>query len=175
MFFIVTWQDSSEKTNYQRLSADNLEEAKKIMWRKGVSSRNCKFEEVNESKKDSDGNKNENSTAKAIVEAVGVANNNLKEGVGAAITDAKANKLGKIFLLLVVQLLIIGIIQFASLMHSVTARKWDYRLVAPSDYLFEGTMKDLGNEGWELVNARRATSKHKNGASYEMIFKKKKL
>ena len=175
MFFIVTWQDSSGKTNYQRLSSDNLEEAKKIMWRRGVSSRNCKFEEVNESTKVSDGNENEMPTAKAIVDAVGVANNNLKEGVSSAIADAKVNKLGKVTLLLSVQLLIIGIIQFVSLMHSVTARKWEYRLVTPSDYLFEATMKGLGNEGWELVNARRATSKHKNGASYEMIFKKKKL
>ena len=97
------------------------------------------------------------------MDAVGVANNNLKEGVSTTIADAKANKLGKVTLLLVVQLLIIGIIQFASLMHSVTSRKWEYRLVTPSDYLFEATMKDLGNEGWELVNARRATSKHKNG------------
>ena len=109
------------------------------------------------------------------MDAVRVANNNLKEGVGAAITDAKANKLGKVTLLLVVQLLLIEIIQFASLVHGVAARKLEYRLVTPSDCLFEATMKDLGNEGWELVNARRVTSKYKNGASYEMIFKKTKL
>ena len=51
MFFIVTWQDSSGKTNYQRLFTDNFEEAKKIMRRKGVSSGNCKFDAVNISKK----------------------------------------------------------------------------------------------------------------------------
>ena len=109
------------------------------------------------------------------MDAVGVANNNFKEGVAATIADAKANKLGKVSLLLASQLLIIEIVQLASLMHSVTPRKWESRLVSSSDYLFGATMKHLGDEGWELVDARRATSKYKNGASYEMIFKKKTL
>ena len=109
------------------------------------------------------------------MDAVGVANNNFKEGVSATIADAKANKLRKVTLLLAAQLLIIKIVHFASLMHSITPRKWESRLVSPSAYLFDATMKDLGDEGWELVDARRATSKYKNGASYEMIFKKKTL
>ena len=100
---------------------------------------------------------------------------NLQEEVSATIDDAKANKIGKISLLLVAQLLFIGIIQLVSLAHSITPSKWEYRLETPSDYRFEDTMKDLGDEGWELVNARRATSKYKSGASYEMIFKKKKI
>ena len=109
------------------------------------------------------------------MDAVGVANNNFKEGVTATIADARANKLRKVTLLLAAQLLIIEIVHFASLMHSITPRKWESRLVSPSAYLFDATMKDLGDEGWELVDARRATSKYKNGASYEMIFKMKTL
>ena len=175
MSFIVTWKDSSGKTNYQKLSTDNIEEAKKLMRRKGVPSRDCIFEDANKLDKASNDTKNENSYAKSLMDVASTANSNFKEGVGATILDAKANKIGKITLFLAAQLLVIGIIQIAAFVHSITPRNWEYRLETPSDYLFEDTMNDLGNEGWELVNARRATSKYKSGASYEMIFKKKKL
>ena len=145
------------------------------MGRRGVSLRDCKFEEINKINKARCDNKDEKSYAKTLVDSANTANSSLKKGVSDTIMDAKANKIGKVTLLLAAQLLIIGIIQIVSFMYSVTPRKWEYRLEAPSDVLFEETMKDLGNEGWELVNARRATSKYKSGASYEMIFKKKKL
>lgn len=51
--------------------------------------------------------------------------------------------------------------------------KWDYRIESPSDKLFESEIKRLGDEGWELVTARRATSDY-SGPSYEMIFKRPK-
>ena len=175
MPFVVTWQDSSSKTNYQRLSTDSLEEAKKIMRRRGVSPRACKFEGENEIKQVGNCNESEKTRVKTLMDAAVATKSNLQEEVSATIADAKANKIGKISLLLVAQLLFIGIIQLVSLAHSITPSKWEYRLETPSDYRFEDTMKDLGDEGWELVNARRATSKYKSGASYEMIFKKKKI
>ena len=45
------------------------------------------------------------------MDAVGVVNNNFKEGVTATIADAKANKLRKVMLLLAAQLLIIEIVR----------------------------------------------------------------
>ncbi|HYX71993.1 MAG TPA: hypothetical protein VE732_04425 [Nitrososphaera sp.] len=57
------------------------------------------------------------------------------------------------------------------------AQKWEYKTVAVPDYLHETQMGNLGQEGWELVFARRATSTslgetEKPEFSYEMIFKR---
>ena len=53
-------------------------------------------------------------------------------------------------------------------------QKWEYRIESPSDAKFEATMNMLGNDGWELVSARRATSGsgYLQTASYEMILKR---
>ncbi|WP_372717161.1 hypothetical protein [Novipirellula sp.] len=51
--------------------------------------------------------------------------------------------------------------------------KWEYTLESPSDTSFESSLERMGNQGWELVTARRATSTY-GGASYEMIFKRPK-
>ena len=61
MSFIVTWKDSRGQIVYQKLSTESLEEAKKIMRRKGVSPRDCKFEEANEIKNAINGIKDEQS------------------------------------------------------------------------------------------------------------------
>jgi hypothetical protein len=51
--------------------------------------------------------------------------------------------------------------------------QWDYVISPVHDGLFDVTMKRLGDNGWELIFARRATS---NGTPiYEMIFKRPKL
>jgi hypothetical protein len=49
--------------------------------------------------------------------------------------------------------------------------KWEYIIAAPSDTSFENEMDRLGKKGWELVNARRASSSY--SASYECILKRK--
>jgi hypothetical protein len=50
-------------------------------------------------------------------------------------------------------------------------QNWEYRIESPSDTYFESEMEAIGNDGWELVFARRATGDF-GGASYEMIFKR---
>ena len=50
--------------------------------------------------------------------------------------------------------------------------KWEYTLESPDDYSLEREMNEFGDNGWELVFARRATSSY-SSASYEMIFKRK--
>ena len=50
--------------------------------------------------------------------------------------------------------------------------KWEYTIVSPSDYRFDIKMNKLGEDGWEIVNARRATSKWDDSVIYEMILKR---
>ncbi len=50
--------------------------------------------------------------------------------------------------------------------------KWEYKLESTDDNAFEIEMNKLGDEGWELVFARRAIMPN-GGATYEMIFKRK--
>ena len=52
------------------------------------------------------------------------------------------------------------------------AVRWEYRIESPDDYSFDTAMNELGEDGWELVFARRATNRFSDGASYEMIFKR---
>lgn len=52
--------------------------------------------------------------------------------------------------------------------------KWEYKIAEVPDTNFTEDMGKLGDEGWELVFARRASSE--NGEfSYEMIFKRPKI
>jgi len=51
--------------------------------------------------------------------------------------------------------------------------QWEYTVESPSDVTLEKTFERLGDRGWELVFARRATSEY-GLASYEMIFKRPK-
>jgi len=50
--------------------------------------------------------------------------------------------------------------------------KWEYKVEGISDLRFDVDMKVMGNEGWELVTARRAGSEY--SVKYEMIFKRPK-
>lgn len=52
--------------------------------------------------------------------------------------------------------------------------EWEYIIATPDDEEFDTRMKNLGDEGWELVSSRRATSKF-GGPKYEMIFKRPKI
>ena len=50
---------------------------------------------------------------------------------------------------------------------------WEYKIESPYDTSFEYALERLGNQGWELVFARRATSEF-GSPKYEMIFKRPK-
>ena len=51
--------------------------------------------------------------------------------------------------------------------------QWEYQIVTPYDELLESKLSTLGDAGWELVNARRATSEY-GSPKYEMIFRRPK-
>ena len=50
---------------------------------------------------------------------------------------------------------------------------YDYNIVYVRDSSFEADMRAMGNEGWEIVSARRAGSEDQWG--YECIIKKTRL
>lgn len=54
--------------------------------------------------------------------------------------------------------------------------KWEYKVEAVPDLHFEEGVNVIGEDGWEIVFARRASSGEGSSAnfSYEMIFKRPK-
>lgn len=52
--------------------------------------------------------------------------------------------------------------------------KWEYMIESPSDIALEFALRRLGDDGWEIVSARRAVIEGGGGASYEMILKRPK-
>lgn len=50
---------------------------------------------------------------------------------------------------------------------------WEYRIESVPDLSFDETMNEFGDEGWELVFARRAQNSITKDFSYECIFKRK--
>jgi type IV secretory pathway VirB2 component (pilin) len=72
--------------------------------------------------------------------------------------------------IIVILLIVIGAQFFSQVKPAV---KWEYKLESPSDYSFTKTMNNYGEEGWELVSARRA-SDSSSSMSYECIFKRPK-
>lgn len=71
--------------------------------------------------------------------------------------------------LLVVLLAIVALLAVPRL----SSPSYDYKIVTVPDLMFEGGMKIIGDNGWDLVFARRAIDEHKDPA-YEMIFKRAK-
>ena len=60
---------------------------------------------------------------------------------------------------------------FAKTGQSIT--KWQYKIEAPPDSLLRDDLEMWGDEGWEFVNARRATSTY-GDSKYELIFRRPK-
>jgi hypothetical protein len=76
--------------------------------------------------------------------------------------------------------LLVALIAALLLFHVVTwvidhasPTRWEYKIEAPSDRVFETEIDRLGADGWELVTARRvAPDDGGPGAKYELIFKR---
>lgn len=52
-------------------------------------------------------------------------------------------------------------------------QEWEYAIKSPGDSALEADLNSLGEAGWELVFARRATN-YAGTAEYEMIFRRPK-
>ncbi len=71
-------------------------------------------------------------------------------------------------------LLVLQLLGVSSTKTTFGTTKWEYQIVAPSDTRLDSELQSLGNKGWEVVSARRATSSF-GDASYEMILRRPKL
>ena len=74
-------------------------------------------------------------------------------------------------LLLCIALATVILAAAATLGMATGSPNYEYQIVSPKDAEFSSTMNEIGQDGWELVFARRATGEV--GASYEMILKRR--
>jgi ribosomal protein L37AE/L43A/nitrate reductase NapE component len=84
------------------------------------------------------------------------------------ITSSQANT---IIALLVLAFIVFPLLR--SFIGAVFPQRWEYEVVAVSDYTFTEDMNKLGSQGWEVVSARRAAGEF-TSAKYEMILKRPK-
>jgi hypothetical protein len=76
----------------------------------------------------------------------------------------------------IVSIAITGAVVYWGILPAIDKRplqSWQYKVVSPNDLILETELAMYGVEGWEIVTARRATSKDTDTASYEMILKRK--
>lgn len=74
----------------------------------------------------------------------------------------------------VVVLMLVNVIftmQNAAELRKASTAKWEYRILSPSDQTLIPTLNEIGAEGWEVVEARRAMTD--GTASYEIIMKRR--
>lgn len=73
--------------------------------------------------------------------------------------------------------ILIGLVVWNSFNPVAKQLKWEYKIESVPDLRFTESINKIGNDGWELVFARRASSGegHRDTQfSYEMIFKRAK-
>lgn len=70
------------------------------------------------------------------------------------------------------KLIAVAIVVLALGLTGCTETKWEYKIDSISDGTFKDQMEKIGEDGWELVFARRALSDGRG--IYEMIFKRPK-
>lgn len=58
-------------------------------------------------------------------------------------------------------------------LNQLLKQRYDYTITSPSDYLFEESMNELGAQGWQAVNCRRAVDSS-DKYSYECIMMRQK-
>lgn len=78
-------------------------------------------------------------------------------------------------ILVALLVVIVGLLSW----NMLRVEKWEYKIEAVNDLTFTTDINKLGEEGWELVFARRASvgavdTGAKPGFSYEMIFKRRR-
>jgi hypothetical protein len=75
-------------------------------------------------------------------------------------------------------LLLLILVAFVAWGYLKPAQRWEYKIETVADEQFSTEINKLGDDGWEMVFARRASSevsditKEKPKFSYEMIFKR---
>lgn len=83
----------------------------------------------------------------------------------------QAQKTGAVSLASALLLFAILVVQ---IFPAFSSPSWEYKIESPSDEELQTRLEELGDDGWELVTARRATSGGGLLVSYEMVFKRRK-
>ena len=84
-------------------------------------------------------------------------------------------KLGiSIVIVLLAILVAFDTLEFTKKSDAIYQSVFDYNIVYVKDAAVEDDMKTMGNEGWEIVNARRASDGEDNWG-YECIIKRTRL
>lgn len=89
----------------------------------------------------------------------------------------KESRRGNGFIVIMLFLILLALV-FEPLVERFTSpvsqTTWEYRIDSINDLHFQSEMNSLGEEGWELVFARRARNSITDEFSYECIFKRKR-
>ncbi len=79
--------------------------------------------------------------------------------------------------LIVIGLGILGLLAWQAFgsIPKISPERWEYKIADVPDTAFTGQTNDLGQAGWELISARRASDGSETSPtySYEMIFKRR--
>lgn len=88
----------------------------------------------------------------------------------------KKNRLKKPFPSIDLVIALLFAILLTQLFQLTRTKKWEYKIESPYDSSLETTLQLQGNQGWELVFARRAVTRNSSidTARYEMIFRRPK-
>ncbi len=98
--------------------------------------------------------------------------------VGAVVQSSLPTRAQVGWIIVLLTVLVVGLTTFIAIRFTGSAllptQKWEYKIVSPKDLSFDIEVNKLGQLGWELVSARRATSGsgYSSEASYEMILKR---
>ena len=98
--------------------------------------------------------------------------------VGAGVKSSLPTRAQVGWVIVLLAVLLIGLASVIALRFTGSTlsptQRWEYKIVSPKDLSFDIEVNKLGQLGWELVSARRATSGsgYSSEASYEMILKR---
>ena len=98
----------------------------------------------------------------------------VKEETPVPQAPASASKSNSLTFVLIGLVAAILVIQLLSIRLNMPASvQWEYKIVSPKDSVIIEELDDLGEQGWEVVTARRASG-YNDSYSYEMILKRAK-
>lgn len=86
-------------------------------------------------------------------------------------STSRSNSLTFVLIGLVAAILVIQLLSIQ--LNMPASAQWEYKIVSPKDSVIIEELDDLGERGWEVVTARRASG-YNDSYSYEMILKRAK-
>lgn len=113
--------------------------------------------------------KNLNSKSSVLISSSKVLNNNLSQFQAIA---SKFELVKETVSVLALVGILLVLLSNAILGQKLQPVVWEYKIESINDLVFSSTMNRLGEDGWDLVFARRAKDSTIDSFSYECIFKR---